>query len=32
LGIRRQGTYLSVDTGKYSMAPSLAAEVADLIE
>jgi len=31
LGIRRHGTYISVDTGKYSMAPYLAAEIADLI-
>jgi hypothetical protein len=31
LGIRRHGTYISVDTGKYSMAPFLAAEVANLI-
>jgi len=31
MGILRHGTYISVDTGKYSMAPFLAAEVADLI-
>jgi glycine/D-amino acid oxidase-like deaminating enzyme len=31
LGILRHGTYISVDTGKYSMAPLLAAEVVDLI-
>jgi hypothetical protein len=31
LGILRHGTYISVDTGKYSMAPFLAAEVANLI-
>jgi hypothetical protein len=32
LGIRRHGSYISVDTGKYSMAPHLAAEVAGLIQ
>ncbi len=31
LGIRRTGTYVSVDTGKYSVAPALALEVADLL-
>jgi len=31
IGIRRLGTYLSVDTGKYSVAPWLAAQIADLI-
>jgi hypothetical protein len=32
LGVRRQGTYFTVDTGKYSMAPQLAAEIANLIQ
>ena len=31
LGIRRSGTYISVDTGKYSMAPYLAQSVSTLI-
>jgi hypothetical protein len=30
-GIRRSGTYFSIDTGKYSTAPWLAREVAALI-
>jgi hypothetical protein len=30
-GIRRRGTYFSVDTGKYSVAPWLAKQVADAI-
>lgn len=30
-GIRRSGTYFSVDTGKYSTAPWLAREVVDMI-
>jgi hypothetical protein len=31
IGLRRAGTYISVDTGKYSIAPWLACEVVDLI-
>jgi hypothetical protein len=31
-GIKRVGSYLSVDTGKYSTAPWLARKVADLID
>jgi len=31
IGLRRAGTYISVDTGKYSMAPWLALKVVDLI-
>lgn len=31
IGIRRSGTYISVDTGKYSIAPWLARSVADSI-
>jgi len=30
IGLRRVGTYISVDTGKYSIAPWLALEVVDL--
>jgi glycine/D-amino acid oxidase-like deaminating enzyme len=31
IGVTRAGSYISVDTGKYSIAPSLAREVAGLI-
>ncbi len=31
IGIRQTGSYISVDTGKYSVAPWLARQVADLI-
>jgi len=31
IGVRRAGTYISVDTGKYSIAPWLARQVADEI-
>lgn len=31
IGIQNRGSYLSVDTGKYSVAPSLALQVADLL-
>jgi hypothetical protein len=31
MGIARRGAYVSVDTGKYSVAPWLALQIADMI-